>query len=292
MQTEKNGQIVRRTEEKPGGNLIRLIEQMKPAIASALPRHLTPERMARVALTALRTTPGLMECTRESFAAAIMACSALGLEPNNPLGQAYLIPFNNRKKGTKEVQLIIGYQGEMDLVRRSGQVSSIQAFPVFKNDDFSYQMGLHPELRHVPGDSPDRENPSNLTHVYAIARLKDPGAEPVWIVLTRNQIERSRKRGASGKNVSTPWDTDYVPMALKTAIRALFKWAPRSAEMATAEVIEHRSAAGAPIVNALPEESVTALLSAGITTEEEVAAGEVVDAEFEEQETREPGQEG
>ena len=71
-----------------------LIKAMLPEIKKALPDVITPERFTRMALSALNTTPKLRECTQMSFLAALMNAAQLGLEPNTPLGQAYLIPFN------------------------------------------------------------------------------------------------------------------------------------------------------------------------------------------------------
>lgn len=90
-----------------------LIKAMLPEIKKALPDVITPERFTRMALSALNTTPKLQECTQMSFLAALMNAAQLGLEPNTPLGQAYLIPFNN--KGTMECQFQIGYKGLIDL---------------------------------------------------------------------------------------------------------------------------------------------------------------------------------
>lgn len=70
---------------------------------------MTPERFMRMALSAINNTPKLAECTQISFLAALMNAAQLGLEPNTPLGQAYLIPYNN--KGTMECQFQIGYKG-------------------------------------------------------------------------------------------------------------------------------------------------------------------------------------
>lgn len=295
--TESNGQIVR-TPPANGSNgaavtkaaakdntLAGFLESIKGEMARALPRHMTPDRMARVALTALRTTPHLAECTRESFAASIMACAALGLEPNTPLGQAYLIPRkNNRNGGRYECSLIIGYQGLLDLARRSGSVAGIQAFPVFEGDRFVVSYGLNPKLEHVPCDDQNREEPGRLTHVYAIVRLKDAGSEPLFTVLSRAQVEKRRNRGGSASGSFSPWQTDYVAMSLKTAIREVIKWAPRSAEMVRAETVELAHESGAAPFAALPEESARALLGAGIAEpeaepQEITADGEVVDRE-------------
>jgi recombination protein RecT len=291
LQTEKSGQIVRRAAPEKEEGLVRLLRQLQPEMERALPKHLTADRMARLALTALRTVKDLDKCTPQSFAACVMACSALGLECNTPLGEAYLIPRTNH--GTKECTLIVGYFGMMSLARRSGMVASIQAFPVYKGDRFEYEQGLTPKLVHVPSSDPDRDADSkNLTHAYAIARLKDAGSDPVFVVMSRAQIDRRRARGASGFGAKTPWDTDFVSMAQKTAVRELFKWAPRSAEMARAEAIEVATERGTSVIRELPEETAHALLGAGIAPDDVTDDGEVLDAALDSSPTatRQPGE--
>ena len=83
-----------------------------------------------------------------SFLAALMNAAQLGLEPNTPLGQAYLIPYNN--KGVMECQFQIGYKGLIDLSYRNPQMQIISAQAVYENDDFSYELGLNPKLEHCP----------------------------------------------------------------------------------------------------------------------------------------------
>src|SRR2546430_2149817 len=109
-----------------------LIKRQQRAIETALPRHLDGDRFTRIAVTTLRSTPGLAKCDAMSFLGALMVSAQLGLEPGGPLGQAYLIPFNN------QVQFILGYRGIIELARRSGQLSSIEAHEVCEKDEFSY----------------------------------------------------------------------------------------------------------------------------------------------------------
>ena len=125
-----------------------LIKAMEPEIRKALPEVITPERFTRMALSALNTTPKLRECTQMSFLAALMNAAQLGLEPNTPLGQAYLIPYNN--KGVMECQFQIGYKGLIDLSYRNPQMQIISAQAVYENDEFSYELGLNPKLEHRP----------------------------------------------------------------------------------------------------------------------------------------------
>lgn len=232
--TQQNGQIVQRKAE-PARTLQGLLESLKGEMAKALPKHMTADRMARVSLTALRMTKGLADATPASFAACIMTLSQLGLEPSNGLGHAYIIPFKNSRQNTTEATLIIGYQGMIELARRSGQVENIWAYAVFEGDDFEVTYGLAPDVKHVPKFV--TTDPRKLIAVYAAATLKG-STKPVFVVLQKVEIEAFRKRGASGKNIKTPWDTDYQAMALKTAVRQLFKWLPKSVEMATAAIVD------------------------------------------------------
>lgn len=80
-------------------SIVDMIKTLEPEIRKALPSVLTPERFIRMALTAVNNTPALAQCTPMSFIAALMNAAQLGLEPNTPLGQAYLIPYKNKKKG-------------------------------------------------------------------------------------------------------------------------------------------------------------------------------------------------
>ena len=191
------------------------IEAMKPEIARALPKHLNPERVARIAVTVMRRTPKLAECTPASFLGALMTCAQLGLEPG-PLGHAYLVPYG------QEVTFIAGYRGLVDLARRSGLVSSVQARVVRDGDDFDYAFGLEPRLEHTPRADVDKP----VTHVYAVIKLKDGGVD--FDVMTKTEVDAIRKRSkASG---SGPWITDYAEMAKKTVLRRLLKTAPMSVE--------------------------------------------------------------
>src|SRR5690348_5405799 len=79
-----------------GKTINQLFEEMMPAIRQAIPKHMTPERLLRIATTAIRTTPKLKACTAASLLASVMQCAQLGLEPG-VLGHAYLIPYNNKK---------------------------------------------------------------------------------------------------------------------------------------------------------------------------------------------------
>lgn len=207
-------------------DLAAFVNSMSSELARAVPKHLTGDRIARIALTSLRTTKHLPECTQASFAGALMNCAQLGLEPGGPAGEAYLVPFFNRKQGVYEVQLVIGYQGMVKLFWQSPMARHLDAQVVYENDEFDYEYGLAPRLVHKPSLT-GRGRPIAY---YAVASMTNGGS--AFVVLAPEDIERIRQRSRAKDD--GPWKTDYDPMAKKTCIRQLFKMLPKSAELARA----------------------------------------------------------
>jgi recombination protein RecT len=196
-----------------------MIKILEPEIKKALPSVITPDRFTRMALSALNTTPKLSECTQISFLAALMNAAQLGLEPNTPLGQAYLIPYNN--KGKLECQFQIGFKGMIDLVYRNEQVQSIQAQCVYKNDYFEYELGLNARLVHKPA----LKNRGELLLVYALFKLDNNGF--AFEVMSKEDIDSHAAKYSKGFSSSySPWKTNYEEMAKKTVIKKVLKYAP------------------------------------------------------------------
>jgi len=198
------------------------LERQKSEIQRALPKHLDAERLTRIAMTTIRLNPQLQQCTVASLLGAVMQAAQLGLEPGL-LGHCYLIPFKNNKKGTHEVQFMIGYKGMIDLARRSGNIQSIYAHEVRENDEFEYEYGLQPKLVHKPAMS-DR---GKVIGYYAVAHFKDGGYQ--FEFMPMEKVEERRQRSAAAK--SGPWVTDFDEMAKKTVIRYMFKYLPVSVEI-------------------------------------------------------------
>lgn len=206
---------------KPQKTMQDYIKKMQGEIAKALPSVLTPERFTRITLSALSTNPQLQQTTPSSFLAAMMTAAQLGVEPNTPLGQAYLIPYRNH--GTLECQFQLGYKGLIDLAYRSGEVSVIQAHAVYENDTFEYEFGLEPKLKHIPARG-DRGAPE---YFYAVFKLKDGGFgfEVMSVEDVRAHAKRYSKAYSSG-----PWQTNFEEMAKKTVLKRVLKYAPLKSE--------------------------------------------------------------
>ena len=196
-----------------------LIKAMEPEIKKALPEVITPERFTRMALSALNTTPKLRECTQMSFLAALMNAAQLGLEPNTPLGQAYLIPYNN--KGVMECQFQIGYKGLIDLSYRNPQMQIISAQAVYENDEFEYELGLNPKLEHRPTLGERGE----VRLFYGLFKLTNGGFG--FEVMSKTAMDEYAKEYSKAFDSSfSPWNNNYIGMAKKTVIKQALKYAP------------------------------------------------------------------
>lgn len=218
LQNKANSNVSKK-ESKPK-TITQWIEAMKPEIEKALPNVITAERFARMALTAVRVNPKLGECTPVSLMAALMQSAQLGLEPNTPLGQAYLIPYG------KEAQFQIGYKGLIDLAHRSGQFKTIYAREVYENDEFEFEYGLEGKLIHKPAKS-DR---GEVIWYYAVYHLVNGGYG--FEVMSKEDVENHAKTYSQAvkKGWTSPWKTDFDAMAKKTVIKKLLKYAPLSVE--------------------------------------------------------------
>lgn len=195
------------------------ITKMQGEIAKALPSVLTPERFTRIVTSALSATPKLAETTPQSFLGAMMTAAQLGLEPNTPLGQAYLLPYKN--KGVLECQFQLGYKGLIDLAYRSGEVSIIQAHEVCENDEFSYEFGLDPKLQHKPATHERGE----VYCYYAMFRTKDGGFG--FEVMSKEAIQaHAQKYSQSYGSDFSPWKSNFDEMAKKTVLKRVLKYAP------------------------------------------------------------------
>lgn len=219
-----------------------------PGLAQALPRHIKPERLVRVVMTAVQNTPKLLDCDSTSFMKAIMQSAQLGLEPDGLLGQAYLVPFAGR------VQLIPGYKGLMKLARQSGEIATIDAHEVRVGDKFKVTLGTDPEIRHEPaqpaikGNEPDPDwRPGAITHFYAAAKLKDGSKQ--FAVMAKWEVDEIRDKSsgyqyAKGHGGDNPWISSYTEMGKKTAIRRLCKYLPASIELQRAVDLDEMDGAG------------------------------------------------
>lgn len=207
------------TTKKKGNSIMDLVTQSKDQFEIALPKHMSGERFTRIALTEIRKNPKLLQCDPKSLLGALMTSAQLGLEPG-VLGQAYLIPYKT------ECQFQISYKGMIELLRRSGQLKDLYAYPVYENDTFEITYGLNRDLVHKPV----LKDKGTVTGYYAVAKLTD--GTVAFEYMSHEEVEAHAKQFSQSyaKGYSTPWKTSFNAMAYKTVVKQLMKWLPVSVE--------------------------------------------------------------
>lgn len=230
MTAETNGIIAAQANKQVAKNngqktLQDYMKIMSGEIKKALPSVITPERFSRIVLSAISANPKLAECTPQSFLGAMMTSAQLGMEVNTPLGQAYIIPFKNH--GTMEASFQLGYKGLIDLAYRSGEVSIIQAHEVYENDEFDYELGMEPRLRHIPA----KTNRGKVICYYAMFKTKDGGYG--FDVMSIEDVQAHAKKYSKAYG-SGPWQTNFDEMAKKTVLKKVLKYAPLKSDFVRA----------------------------------------------------------
>jgi len=211
-----------------------LMEQMSGEIAKVAPKHLTADRIIRVATTSLRKTPKLADCTPKSFLECLLTCTQCGLAPDSAAQHAHLIPYGN------VCTLIFGYRGLMDLALRHPDVASFHVPQVvYEKDTYEYAEGQHPTLTHKPWLGADR---GEIVAFYVVATLANGERPFKWMSL--EDVIKVRDKVANWDK--KPWKTDFPAMGLKTAVRRLCKWLPATPELQMAVTIDEQAEAGLP----------------------------------------------
>ena len=213
-----------------------LIQDSAKELGKALPAHMRPERLVRIALTTLRLTPKLYECDPKSFLGALFQSAQLGLEPNVE-GQAYIIPYKNQ--GRMMAQFQIGYKGYVELFYRHEHSLALDMQTVYENDKFDWQLGTEAYLKHRPATT-DR---GEVIGYYAVAKLRD--GVSLFKYMTKDecmahgrQYSKCYDRNKGTFYSSTPWATAPDQMCMKTVLMQLMKLLPKSIEIQKAVAMD------------------------------------------------------
>ena len=221
-------------------SLQELVTKSVKELGKALPEHMRPERLVRIALTCVRMNPDLGKCTPASFLGALFTAAQIGIEP--VAGRAYILPFNNSRqvngewKTIKEAQFILGYKGVAELFYRHEKAVELSWSEVCQNDEFDYQYGTDAFLKHKPANR-DR---GPVISYYVVAKLQN-GGKPFMVMSKEDCMEHGRKhsktfdkkanKGEGAFYDSSPWATNPDAMCLKTVLIQLAKLLPLSVEV-------------------------------------------------------------
>lgn len=269
---------------------------LRAQIEKALPKHLTPDRLLRMAATMIQKTPGLADCTELSLAACIVECAQLGLEPDSVLGEIFFIPF----KGIATI--IVGYKGFLKLIFQTGEIYKVTAHVVRKGDKFGVEYGTRPELVHVPKPHGDEKDDANWVGAYAVLHYRDGHSDFEYLERADVFARRSRSSAWRGKKPDSPWFTDPASMWKKSAIRAAANRAPKSTtdnRLARAVALDELADSdrlipgetGFTIADAVPEAQTAPLKIADEKPAEQAVKKEKPGKKKPEEKKREPGDE-
>lgn len=217
-----------------------LLDRYKETILSRVPRHVNAERLFSVARASILSNNKLLQCEQTSVLLGISQIVQLGLEPNGPTGQAYLIPRWNDDAGVYHATVTISYKGLIDLALRSGNCLDVEAQVVYEQDRFSFvRTSEGPKLNHEPCFDDD---PGSRRLVYAVAWRSFSGKVfPHFEIVPAREVialrDRFAPRNRKGRMVG-PWSTDETEMWRKTAVRRLAKYLQLSPEFALASAID------------------------------------------------------
>jgi recombination protein RecT len=247
------------------------IDKQAAMLDAVLPAHVDRKRFAQMTINAVRQAPDLAKCfaTREGAASFLLTAgqaAAVGLEPNTPTQECWILPRKRnrgRRDERQEAQLSIGYRGILKLSRRSSSVKSVVAEVVREGDLLDYGYAEEgPYLAWKPG-----EDRGELTHAFAIVWFHGGGRAQT--VLDRIQVEARRAHSESFKakdNASSPWLRWPEAMWRKSAIRDLAPFLDLTAEAETVLAREEQPLRFDPETGAIDVEG-----DEFVTTDEAVA---------------------
>lgn len=204
-----------------------VFKQNMGALSKVVPRTMgDPSRLLRIAYNNVAYDTALLECSATpqgmaSIFGGVMECLKLGLQIGGPMQEAWLIPF--KQKGIPIATVIIGYQGYRNILDRGKSVIDLHPVSVYEGDEFDFELGSRPFVKHKPklGDR------GKLIAVYAVAHLPRGGIQIE--VMGKEEVDQHRaKSRASGAG---PWVDFYDAMALKTVVRKISKYLPKSSEI-------------------------------------------------------------
>ncbi len=193
--------------------------KMEDLLTNIVPSEMCARRLIRLFYVELSKNSLLNKCSVESVCGAIMSCAQYGLEPGIA-GMVYLIP-----RGDK-MTVMLGYRGMIEMAYRTGMISTIKAFTVYENDEFSIELGNKDHIVHkrkIGGKG-------KSIGYYAIITMKD--GEKHFDFMDIEDIEKVRFRSKTPN--AGPWVSDYDQMAQKTVIRRILKLAPTSVQLNSA----------------------------------------------------------
>lgn len=185
--------------------------------------------------SAVATNPALQECDPPTILSGALLGESLGLSPSPQLGQYYLVPFQNNKKGCKDAQFVLGYKGYVQLALRSGyykhlNVIAVKAGELVRFDPLTEEVEIN-----LNPDELARENSASIGYLATFEYLNGFRKTIYWSLDKMEAHALRYSKGYAAKKGYTFWEKDFDAMAFKTMLRQLIsKWGIMSIDLQTA----------------------------------------------------------
>ena len=193
------------------------------------------QRFVTAITSAVAVNPLLQDCDPATILSGALLGESLGLSPSPQLGQYYLVPFNNTKKGCKDAQFQLGYKGYIQLALRSGYYKRLNVFSVKAGELKSWNPITEELVLEMIEDDEVRENTASVGYVATFTYVNGFTKTIYW---SRKKMEAHALRyskGYAAKKGYTFWEKDFDAMAYKTMLRQLIsKWGIMSIDLQTA----------------------------------------------------------
>lgn len=186
-------------------------------------------------ISAVQVNPALQECTNPSILSAALLGESLKLSPSPQLGQYYIVPFNNNKKGYKEAQFQLGYKGYIQLAIRSGQYKKLNVLAIKEGELVRFDP-LNEEIEvNLIDDEEVREETETIGY-YAMFEYTNGFKKAMYWSKKKMEAHALKySKGYQAKKGYTFWEKDFDAMAYKTMLRQLIsKWGIMSIDMLSA----------------------------------------------------------
>lgn len=222
------------SNQKPKFSVVLQSDSIQKLINNTLGEPKKAQRFITAISSAVATNPALQECDSFSIINSALLGETLNLSPSPQLGQYYMVPYNDKKKG-KVATFQLGYKGYIQLAIRSGEYKRINVLLIKEGELINYDP-LNEELEvNLMKDELARENAKTIGY-YAMFELVNGFKKTMY--WSKEKMEAHALKYSQGYKVKkgyTFWEKDFDAMATKTMLRQLIsKWGIMSIELQTA----------------------------------------------------------
>lgn len=252
-----NNQNIATRARRPKFSAMVATEGYQNMIRTTLQDPKRAQRFVAAITSAVANNPALQECDPATVLSGALLGESLGLSPSPQLGQYYLVPFKNSKKGCTDAQFQLGYKGYIQLALRSGNYKRLNVIAVKAGELVHYDpLNEEVDLALIQDDA-QREAAATVGYLAMFEYLNGFRKTIYW---SREKMERHALRyskGYAAKKCYTFWEKDFDAMAYKTMLRQLLsKWGMLSVDLQRAfeaDVVAEQEDGVLTVANA-PEE--------------------------------------